>query len=286
MDAVLHALSDSSRRTVLEALRYGEATAGELAALLPIARPGVSWHLRVLREAGLVEVRQEAQQRVYSLRPEPLAEVDDWLGVLPIPVGSAFGCPAHRSRSGKETTKEHQMTVNRTGGSDNLLGSLRMLHGKAMVRLEDRYSTDIEDLWSAITDPPRLARWIADVEGDLRVGGEFHASFVSGPEGPGRVDVCEPPRRLLVTMHLGEDAETVFEAWLAAEGDHTRLIVEERGLPPDEAASHGAGWQVHFEDLAAHLAGRDRADWEMRWLELTPAYQEQAAGRLLGLGEV
>jgi DNA-binding transcriptional ArsR family regulator len=80
VDAVLHALSDSSRRTVLEALGRGDATAGELAALLPIARPGVSRHLRVLREAGLVEVRQEAQRRVYSLRPEPLAEVDDWLG--------------------------------------------------------------------------------------------------------------------------------------------------------------------------------------------------------------
>ena len=80
MDAVLQALSDESRRTVLEALRGGPATVGELAALLPIARPGVSRHLRVLREAGLVEVRQEAQWRYYSLNPEPLAQVDDWLG--------------------------------------------------------------------------------------------------------------------------------------------------------------------------------------------------------------
>ena len=80
MDAVLQALSDSSRRTVLEALGQGPATVGELAALLPIARPGVSRHLRVLREAGLVEVRHEAQFRVYSLRAEPLAEIDDWLG--------------------------------------------------------------------------------------------------------------------------------------------------------------------------------------------------------------
>ncbi len=80
MDAVLQALSDESRRTVLEALRGGPATVSELAALLPIARPGVSRHLRVLREAGLVEVHQKAQWRVYSLRPEPLAEVDEWLG--------------------------------------------------------------------------------------------------------------------------------------------------------------------------------------------------------------
>lgn len=79
MDAVLHALADGSRRTVLEILRDHPATAGELAEALPIARPGVSRHLRVLREAGLVDVRQEAQRRIYSLRPEALVEVDDWL---------------------------------------------------------------------------------------------------------------------------------------------------------------------------------------------------------------
>ena len=79
MEAVLRAVADESRRTLLEALTGGPATAGELAALLPIARPGVSRHLRVLREAGLVDVREEAQRRVYSLRPEPLAEVDQWL---------------------------------------------------------------------------------------------------------------------------------------------------------------------------------------------------------------
>ncbi len=80
MDVVLNAISDESRRTMLETLRRGHATVGELAERLPIARPGVSRHLRVLREAGLVEVRQDAQWRIYSLRPEPLAEVDAWLG--------------------------------------------------------------------------------------------------------------------------------------------------------------------------------------------------------------
>lgn len=79
MDAVLQALADQSRRTVLQILRDHPATAGELADALPIARPGVSRHLRVLREAGLVDVRQQAQWRIYSLRPEALIEVDDWL---------------------------------------------------------------------------------------------------------------------------------------------------------------------------------------------------------------
>jgi DNA-binding transcriptional ArsR family regulator len=79
VDAVLQALADEGRRTLLETLAAGPASAGELAALLPIARPGVSRHLRVLREAGLVEVRPEAQRRIYQLRPEALVEVDEWL---------------------------------------------------------------------------------------------------------------------------------------------------------------------------------------------------------------
>jgi DNA-binding transcriptional ArsR family regulator len=79
VDAGLQALADGNRRTVLEILRDHSATAGELAAALPVARPGVSRHLRVLREAGLVDVRSEGQRRIYSLRPEALVEVDDWL---------------------------------------------------------------------------------------------------------------------------------------------------------------------------------------------------------------
>jgi len=79
MNTVMQALADDSRRTMLGILRDHPATAGELAEALPIARPGVSRHLRVLREAGLVDVRQDAQRRIYSLRPEPLVEVDAWL---------------------------------------------------------------------------------------------------------------------------------------------------------------------------------------------------------------
>ena len=80
MHAVLSALADESRLALVEALASGPATAGDLAALLPIARPGVSRHLRVLREAGVVDVRKEAQRRVYELRPQALAEIDEWLG--------------------------------------------------------------------------------------------------------------------------------------------------------------------------------------------------------------
>lgn len=167
------------------------------------------------------------------------------------------------------------MTFNHMGATNGLLGSLRAVDGKAVARMESRYSTNIDDLWSVLTEPQRLARWIAVVEGDLRLGGAFRASFTSGWEGPGRVDVCEAPRRLLVTMSPGDNDETVIEVELVAEGDQTRLVLEERGLPLDEVAVYGAGWQAHVEDLAAHLVGRDCADWQARWTELTPAYREQ-----------
>jgi uncharacterized protein YndB with AHSA1/START domain len=171
------------------------------------------------------------------------------------------------------------MIVDRTGGGNALLGSVLTIDGKAAVRMESRYSTDIEDLWSAVTEPQRLARWLAQVEGDFRLGGEFWAIFASGAAGSGRIDVCEPPRRLMVTLSPGNVDESVVEALLTADGDHTRLVLEERYSTDfhDDPAAQCAGWQVHLEDLTAYFAGRDRGDWQLRWTELTPAYRERFA---------
>ena len=169
------------------------------------------------------------------------------------------------------------MTSNTPTGTCTL-GSLRSTDGKGVVRIEDRFDTDIDDLWSALTDPRRLARWIAEVDGDLRRGGEFRARFTSGWEGTGRVEACEPPTRLLVsTKDADEPDEQPLEATLTADGDQTILVIEARGLPIEYLAAHGAGWQVHVEDLAAHLAGRDRWDIKARWDDLIPAYRELAA---------
>jgi uncharacterized protein YndB with AHSA1/START domain len=172
------------------------------------------------------------------------------------------------------------MTSNAPGGR-RILGSLRSADGKGIVRMEDRFDTDIDDLWSALTDPRRLARWHSQVEGDLRLGGEFHRISSDG-EGTGRVDACEPPRRLLVTLRdadpqPGQPEETVIEATLTADGDQTLLVVEERGLPLPLLAAYGAGVQIHVENLADHIAERELGDTEARWDELLPAYQDLAA---------
>lgn len=72
-------LAEPSRRQILDLLRQGERSVGELVEDLRLSQPGVSKHLRILREAGLVDVRADAQRRLYRLRPEPLAELDTWL---------------------------------------------------------------------------------------------------------------------------------------------------------------------------------------------------------------
>jgi uncharacterized protein YndB with AHSA1/START domain len=157
--------------------------------------------------------------------------------------------------------------------TNTILGSMRRIdEQRGAVRVEDIYDTDIADLWSAITEPARLAGWIATVEGDLRLGGMVKARFTSSWEGPGRIDVCDAPHRLLLTMEPGTDDEAQIEAVLSAEGERTRLVIEERGLPLEVLYKHGAGWQAHIEDLGRYLAGGE-SNWKARWTELSPVYE-------------
>jgi uncharacterized protein YndB with AHSA1/START domain len=170
------------------------------------------------------------------------------------------------------------MTSN-SGAYASITGSLRAEEGRGAVRMEARFETGTDDVWSALTDPVRLARWYGEVEGDFRVGGEYHAHlFASGWEGTGRIEACEARRRLVVTgAEPGQQDGTATEVTLTADGSKTLLVWEERGMQVDEVAAYGAGVQIHVEDLAAHLAGRERGDAEARWTELQPLYDDLAA---------
>src|SRR3984885_5598622 len=153
-----------------------------------------------------------------------------------------------------------------------LLGTLGSADGKGVVRVEDRFDAGIETVWSALTDPSRLASWWGEVQGDLRLGGEYRARvFASGWEGTGRVEACEAPRRLLVlTREPEQPEEQSIEVTLTADGGQTIVVWEERGMPPEQLAAYGAGIQVHVEALAAHVAGRGRCDADARWNQLMP----------------
>ena len=173
-------------------------------------------------------------------------------------------------------------------GAGRILGSLRSAGGQGVVRIEDRFATDVDDLWSALTDPGRLTSWYGEVEGDLRPGGEFRLRIESdGWDGTGRVDACQAPLRLQITTRESDESwrkgggappfDEAIEATLTADGDGTILVIEVRGMPLDKIAFYGAGWQIHAESLAGYLAGRERGDSETRWQELVPPYQDLAA---------
>lgn len=167
-----------------------------------------------------------------------------------------------------------------------ITGTMRALDDtRGAVRMEDVFDTDVEDLWRACTTPDRLARWIAEVSGDLREGGTIHLLFTSTWTGPATIEACDAPHHLLLTTAPGTDDEAQVEAWLTPEGTRTRLVVEERGLPLDGLHFYGAGWQVHLEDLGrslaldgtAHPDGWSAAEpspaWRSRWMELTGEYE-------------
>ena len=79
MQSTFEVLAEPNRRRILELLGAGERPVGDLVGALTLTQPAVSKHLRVLRDAGLVDVRKDGQRRLYRVVPEPLVEIDDWL---------------------------------------------------------------------------------------------------------------------------------------------------------------------------------------------------------------
>jgi uncharacterized protein YndB with AHSA1/START domain len=165
-------------------------------------------------------------------------------------------------------------------GDASILGSLHSTDGEGVVRVADRFDTGIDDLWGALTEPDRLAHWFGEVEGELSPGGDFRVHIALSGERRGHIEACEPPQRLLVTMRdpdaqPGQPDRTVIEAQLVAEGTHTSLVWEERGMPVNLLPAYGAGVQIHVEHLGDYLSGRELRAPEARWSELFPAYQAQ-----------
>ena len=144
--------------------------------------------------------------------------------------------------------------------------------------MEDRFDTEIDDLWGALTDPDRLAHWYGEVERELFQGGEFRVRIALAGEWTGRVEACEPPQHLLLEMRdpearPGQPERTVIEARLIFESAQTRLVWETRGLPVDLLPAYGAGIQIHVEHLADYISGRAFRLDDTRWDELFAAYE-------------
>lgn len=152
--------------------------------------------------------------------------------------------------------------------------------GSYLLVFDEVFATDPEDLWEAVTDPARLARWMADYRGSLAVGGTWEvAADDGGVWGTGEVVACDPPRRFETIWHAAEEEPTRLVVSLEPAEGGTRLVLRHDGV---QSIYYGAGWQVYLESLAAHVTGtgpgyRDGAAWDARYGELQPAYSERFA---------
>ena len=152
MTSTFEIVAEPTRRRILDDMRDSERSVGELVERLQLSQPGVSKHLRVLREAGLVEVRRDAQRRAVS-RPHRAAGGDRRLaGALP----AAVEREARRARP-----------ASRRGGHMNE-GTIQPLDGRSLVRFERRYPHSMERVWAALTEPDQLRQWFG--EGDIELG--------------------------------------------------------------------------------------------------------------------
>jgi uncharacterized protein YndB with AHSA1/START domain len=156
-------------------------------------------------------------------------------------------------------------------------GQLRTEGDRCGVRFERRYRATPEELWSALTEPERLTRWLANVaELELRLGGRFLLVWQEDDQQTdGTVLDLEPGRVLELGWTYPDEPESAVRFELRPDGDGTVLVLDHRGLPPRAIAGYGAGWHSHLDSLDAHLAG-GTADWSARFQELGPAYERQA----------
>ena len=161
-----------------------------------------------------------------------------------------------------------------------ILGTLRLSNGVGVVRLEDIFDTDIDDLWSALTKPDRLEHWFSEVDGVISLGHEYREKvFTSGWLGTVRVEEFEPPSRLCQKKTPdGPNAVSIaVEFTLAVDGSQTHLVFEAQGMPLDLLYAYGVGWQIHLESLATYLTGRTQFESAGRWNQLEPAYRAMAS---------
>jgi uncharacterized protein YndB with AHSA1/START domain len=169
-----------------------------------------------------------------------------------------------------------QMTSNEQA-NPQILGSLKSVGEQGVVVMQDRFAADVDTVWKAFTDKGELAKWLGDFTGDLTAGSTYHSRFhASGAEGDKRIDECAAPTHFRVTGldESGKEGQVV-DVTLTPDGDGTVVALTQSGLPLKWIAAFGAGMQVHFEDLALHLAGKERSKSDTRMDELMPLYEKQ-----------
>jgi len=150
--------------------------------------------------------------------------------------------------------------------TSDLWGVLVPTGADVTVRFERRYATTPEDLWSSLTDPERLARWLGPVYGEDEAGSPQNAV--------GDVLECDAPRLLVVGWRFPGEDETRVTVTLRRDGDGSVLVLEHLGLSESAARGYGAGWHASLGQLDDHAAGRPVRAWQEIFDAALPHYRQ------------
>ena len=224
------------------AARDGELTAGQIAEQFSSSRPAVSRHLRLLREAGVVSVREEGTRRLYQLQRQPLADLEVWLA-------QRLDALDTELRRGNRGTTERGRTV--------MTDDLRTSGATRAVHLERTYPTSPADLWTAWTDPDRLARWLGTPAGPILDAPAPVRIAMGGDDDWVDVQIvqAQAPRLLELRWEFAGEPAGLLRVELTALPDGTtRLVLDHDGLT-DSSTGYGAGWQAFLDGPLAALFG-------------------------------
>lgn len=157
----------------------------------------------------------------------------------------------------------------------DLAVALRLDQGRPRARLERRLRASIDDVWSVITDPERIGRWLAPVtiHGDAIEGTRFTIHFDEGGATNGEVLACRAPHHLAVSWEFESEEPSIVTVDLVVEADEVVLVLDHRRLPPAMAAGYAAGWEAYVDRLDAEAVGTSMPDWDERFEALFPAYR-------------
>ncbi len=239
----MDALGDPTRRAIFEQLRRGPRAVGEIAAELPVSRPAVSQHLRVLKDAGLVTERREGTRRLYRLDPDGLGELRGYFDRFWDAALADFKAAAEASERRKRMSTQAETLTIRKSVTVNCSPE----HAFAV------YTEGIGTWWPFATHsigsegkPPETAVF------EPRVGGRLYERMTDGEEHDwATVTAWEPPRRFVIDWHVNpESPSTEVEVTFSRQGDGTRVDVEHRGWESygekaaESFAGYNSGWDV------------------------------------------
>lgn len=251
--AALTALSDPTRREILDRLRAGPRAVGEIAAGLPISRPAVSQHLKALKEGGLVAERREGTRHYFVIAPDGIGELRAYLDGLWSDALAAFARHGEGASAMSES-EPAQFIVPPVEKS--------VLVACTPARAFQAFTAEIAQWWPLRTHSVGQAK-ARSVRIEPNVGGRIYETSEDGSTSEwGRVLTWSPPAGFSMTWHPGRPANphTVVELTFTAEGDATRVRLVHRGweaLGKEARArrdDYNGGWgKIMAQDFGRYL---------------------------------